>query len=294
MKHKIHGPAGGTSWTGNGVKRILTNEKHIGDLLLQKNYTIDFLTKKQKANEGELPQYYVEDDHEAIVSHEVFDKVQKLIEARKDGRSAYNTSKMFEGRIICGDCGRTYSKRVWHANQAHESIAWQCSGKYSKSCGKANCRTPSYHEKDLKFLVRDCINERITSDKDFTGEIEKKRHTFDRIGGMKEELRELNSRIARLEESGGKKVEIKRLRKDARKLHDDITQIQGEQSAFEIACIEIEKRKAPLRAFNKEAFTRFVDHMVTHDNRSFTTVFRDGSEVNIALDPMRGKRKRKQ
>ena len=68
-------PGGKEKWSISTVKSILSNEKYKGDALLQKSYTVDFLTKKTKVNEGEIPQYYVEDNHEAIIDPEVFDTV---------------------------------------------------------------------------------------------------------------------------------------------------------------------------------------------------------------------------
>lgn len=63
-KRGIKTPGGKDKWSQSTVKSILTNEKYKGDALLQKSYTVDFLTKKHKTNEGEVPQYYVEDNHE--------------------------------------------------------------------------------------------------------------------------------------------------------------------------------------------------------------------------------------
>ena len=80
---KVPTPAGKEKWTTSTIKSILTNEKYKGDALLQKSYTVDFLTKKKKKNEGEVPQYYVENSHEAIISPEVFDMVQYEFEKRK-------------------------------------------------------------------------------------------------------------------------------------------------------------------------------------------------------------------
>ena len=70
---KIPTPARKTIWTASTIKSILTNEKYKGDALLQKCYTIDFLTKKRKKNEGEIPQYYVKNSHQAIISPEIYD-----------------------------------------------------------------------------------------------------------------------------------------------------------------------------------------------------------------------------
>ncbi len=71
-------PGGKTNWSGSTVRSILTNEKYKGDALLQKVYTVDFLSKKKKVNEGEIPQYYVEHNHDAIIEPAVFDKSRGL------------------------------------------------------------------------------------------------------------------------------------------------------------------------------------------------------------------------
>lgn len=78
-------PSHSTKWNATTVKRILSNEKYKGDALLQKTYTVDYLTKKRKVNEGEIPQYYVEGDHEAIIDPAVFNEVQIKLERRKQG-----------------------------------------------------------------------------------------------------------------------------------------------------------------------------------------------------------------
>lgn len=79
----IPSPAGKEKWQSSTVKSILTNEKYKGDALLQKTFTVDFLQKKKKANEGEVPQYYVENSHPAIVTEEVFDLVQHELRRRQ-------------------------------------------------------------------------------------------------------------------------------------------------------------------------------------------------------------------
>ncbi|WP_244830088.1 recombinase family protein [Acidaminococcus fermentans] len=86
----IKSSAGKTSWCAGTVRSILTNEKYKGDVLLQKRLTINFLTKKMKNNEGEVPQYYVEHNHEAIISPQVFEWVQEEIQKRKREKVRYS------------------------------------------------------------------------------------------------------------------------------------------------------------------------------------------------------------
>ncbi len=83
-KEGIPSPGGKDHWNPSNIKSILTNEKYKGDALLQKTFTVDFLTKKKKANEGEIPQYYVKDNHECCPYVNTFEPPQK---ARKLGVS---------------------------------------------------------------------------------------------------------------------------------------------------------------------------------------------------------------
>ncbi|MDR1627177.1 MAG: recombinase family protein [Oscillospiraceae bacterium] len=85
---KIPSPSGKEKWYQSTIKSILTNEKYRGDAILQKTFCTDFLTKKKKINEGEIPQYYVKNSHEAIIEPEIFEAVQNEIKARDNlGRS---------------------------------------------------------------------------------------------------------------------------------------------------------------------------------------------------------------
>ena len=127
-KLKIPTPGGKDKWTTSTIKSILTNEKYKGDALLQKSYTVDFLTKKKKKNEGEVPQYYVENSHPAIISPEVFDMVQYEFEKRKG--QVQSSASCFSSKIVCGDCGSFYGSKIWHSNDKYRKKIWICNGKY--------------------------------------------------------------------------------------------------------------------------------------------------------------------
>ena len=105
-------PAGKQRWQTSTVESILQNEKYKGAALLQKCFTVDFLTKKKKVNEGEVPQYYVEHSHEPIITPEEFDKVQTEFERRKRISRQYSGKSIFSSRIICGDCGAFFGSKV--------------------------------------------------------------------------------------------------------------------------------------------------------------------------------------
>ena len=150
----IPSPGGKKKWYEGTVISILTNEKYRGDALLQKTFTVDFLTKKTKVNEGEVPQYYVEANHEAIIPPEEFEMVQAEIARRKKIGKAYSGT-IFGSKIVCGDCGGYYGQKVWHSNDAYRRIVWRCNRKYGQG---ERCCTPTITEEDIKKLFVQAFN----------------------------------------------------------------------------------------------------------------------------------------
>ena len=142
-------PGGKTVWGKGVVLSILTNEKYKGDALLQKVFTEDFISKKKVKNTGQVPQYYVEGNHEAIVSAETFDLVQEQIAARKPGANRYSGVHLFSGIVYCGDCGSLYGSKVWHATDKYRKVVWQCNHKYEG----AICRSPHLTDAELEAVV---------------------------------------------------------------------------------------------------------------------------------------------
>ena len=120
----IKSPKGKDKWCQGTVRRMLSNEKYKGCALLQKQFTIDYLTKKLVKNEGQVPQYYVENNHEAIISPQVFDMVQAELERRKRvNGSHYSGVTIFSNKIKCGDCGGFFGSKVWHSNDKYRRVS---------------------------------------------------------------------------------------------------------------------------------------------------------------------------
>ena len=138
------------------IDMILTNEKYKGDALLQKTFTVDFLSKKKKVNEGEIQQYYLEGSHPAIISSELFDLVQIEFEKRKGQKRS--TAGIFASKLICGDCGHFYGNKVWHSNSKYRRTVWQCNSKFRNT---EKCKTPHLDEEKLKGIFVDLFNSMI-------------------------------------------------------------------------------------------------------------------------------------
>ena len=143
-------------WQSATIRSILTNEKYKGEALLQKGYTVDFLTKQRKVNEGEIPQYYVKNSHPAIIAPDEFDAVQIEIERRmKLGRPS-SCNSPFSAKIGCGECGGYYGAKVWGSNTKYRRTIWRCNEKYK---GDHKCSTPHVTEDEIKEQFLIAINE---------------------------------------------------------------------------------------------------------------------------------------
>lgn len=118
------------NWAVSTVSGVLRNEKYVGDALLQKSYTVDFLNKKQKANKGEVPQYYIENDHDPIVSREVFAECQKELAMRDSRHGEYSCIGIFSKVLVCS-CGSSCGHRVMHPNSKYEADFWRCNAFYN-------------------------------------------------------------------------------------------------------------------------------------------------------------------
>ena len=146
---KIPTPTGKTVWSVSTVRSILKNEKYTGNAILQKRYTVDFLTKKQKINEGEMPQYFVENSHPDIVSVSTFELVQNEIRRREQYGKQISGSGLFTGLILCGECGSLYGSKVWNSGSKYRSVVWRCNNRYRRK-GAVSCRTPHISEDAIK------------------------------------------------------------------------------------------------------------------------------------------------
>ena len=138
-------PAGKKKWSDTTIRRVLQNESYIGDKLLQKTYSVDFLAKDRIKNHGEVQQYYIENDHEGIIPRETFQRVQAEMARRKSLHATGGT--IFSGRIVCGECGQIYGSKVWHSTDKYRRVVWRCNDKFN---GGTKCGTPTLSEEQVK------------------------------------------------------------------------------------------------------------------------------------------------
>ena len=141
IKHRledagIETTTGKKTWSTGTIYNILTNEKIMGDVLLQKTFTADYLTKRRVKNSGQQKQYYVKNHHEAIIPKTVYYKIQEEIARHsslkkagtrkgKTAQGVYSSKYALTGIMVCNECGAHYRRTTW-AKNGKKVIVWRC------------------------------------------------------------------------------------------------------------------------------------------------------------------------
>ena len=149
----IPSPTGRTRWHPSTINSMLTNPCYKGLTIRQKTFTTDFLTHKSKKNEGELPQYIIENSHTPIIPEETWELVQlERIRRAKIG-TKFSAKGPLASRLVCGDCGAFFGSKVWHSQDQYRSVIWRCNDKYkpgvSRVSGSEKCATGHVTEEQV-------------------------------------------------------------------------------------------------------------------------------------------------
>lgn len=159
--------SGKKEWMGSHIRSILTNEKYCGDVLLQKTFIQDCISKKAIPNTGQLPKYLIQNHHEGIVSRETFDAVQlemarrnaKAGATRKStptGRGKYSGKHVLSNLLFCGECGTAYRRCVWTQRGIKRPV-WRCVSRLDY--GKKFCtHSPTLDEEPLQQAILAAVN----------------------------------------------------------------------------------------------------------------------------------------
>lgn len=153
----IPGWNGEVKWIASTIEKMLHNEKYKGDALLQKTYTVDFLTKKRDKNNGQVAQYYVADSHPAIITPEVWEAVQLEEKRRKEFMKAHRIKAFssnigenpFASKVICGECGEAFGRKKWRPRLGEYRSVWQCNARYREK-GVMGCANRHIDESALE------------------------------------------------------------------------------------------------------------------------------------------------
>lgn len=157
---------GKKKWQTSVIRSILSNEKYTGNAILGKTFKPDVLSKKRQKNMGQVPMYYAEGTHPAIIDQETFELVKAELERRKDekaeavGSSRYSSKYPFSGLLVCGECGHKLRRHVRRVGSGKMVPAWGCSNRISN--GRAACDSHHVNEETLQRTYTAAVQEMIT------------------------------------------------------------------------------------------------------------------------------------
>lgn len=293
-------PMGKSNWSVSTIMSILTNEKYKGDALLQKTYTADFLTKSVKKNHGEVPQYYIKNSHPAIIAPETFDLVQQEIERRRPNRHKLHRSSPFTAKIICGECGGYYGRKVWHSNSKHRKYIWRCNEKYQK---ETPCSTPNLDETAIQAAFVEAFNQILGEKGQYisrfeemlplladTSKLEERlAEAQNRHSGLMNSLRlymEENTRQIQDQEEYNRRfseldTECKKAEKEIAAIQKEILAQSGRKEQIRRCLDELQECGDILEGFDLNLWNVMVESVTVYHDRKLMFRFWDETEVPI-------------
>ena len=310
---RIPSPTGKEKWHGTTINSMLTNPCYKGVTIRQKTFTTDFLTHKNKKNEGELPQYIIENSHPAIIPEETWELVQLEMERRRRMGNRFSAKGPLASRLVCADCGAFFGAKVWHSQDRYRTTVWRCNDKYSPNAKRASggekCSTGHVTEGQVYEAFQGIVNkliaqrpevveacEAVLGDLMNTADLDAKKERLEaeqkRITGKVEALMNKASRevVGDFTEAYGK-LEAERDRL-AGKL-EAVDREKGERGYRERQCKLFLKTVSSLggseradegdtpgeKFVDKEVFLALVDKVVVGDGLRF--ILRDGTEWTV-------------
>ena len=296
----IKTPTGKSSnWSKNTIISILTNEKYKGDALLQKSYTANYLEHSRVVNQGQIPQYYVENNHPAIIDKDIWEQVQFEMERRVMIGTQYSSSNVFASRLKCGDCGGYYGRKKWHSNTRHERFVYQCNQKYKK--GTKICKTPHLSEEEIKQKFINAYNitiedkERIIADaKEVILLLTNTEELDKRIIELENELLAQSKRIKKLLKDNSKiitnsetyNMKYKKLSERFNEIKDELDNLKVERNKRENKSLKMNAfltnfKQAPshLSDWNELVWRLLVEKATVHRDKTITFQFKNVEKI---------------
>ena len=301
-------------WMGSHIRSILTNEKYCGDVLLQKTFIQDCISKKVIPNTGQLPKYLIQNHHEGIVSRETFDAVQlemarrsaKAGATRKStptGRGKYSGKYALSNLLFCGECGTAYRRCVWTQHGMKRPV-WRCVSRLDY--GKKFCtHSPTLDEDPLQQAILAAVNAAMAGhdalSRQLTAAMERElapvpgeSMSLADIDRALEELSgQFNSLLAEASATLGEDYteQFRELSESTARLKEQKAQLEGvyqEQSQIQkrlrAVSAAMEHMTAELTEWDEEIIHQLLEKVTVLSREKIRVTFRDGREMEQAVN----------
>ena len=307
---QIPNVTGGSQWTITAIRSILTNEKYCGDVLLQKTYISDCISRKVIRNTGQLPMYLVQNHHEGIVERKTFDAVQAEMARRSAGKSpskknaptgmtSYASKYALSERLVCGECGTLYRRCTW-SKQGRKRIVWRCVSRLDY--GTKYCHnSPTLDEEPLQKAILAAINSvmsqkstlirQITSAMEMElapvpGESMSLADIERRLGELNDQTRELVAESARAEDATACTAQLRAVMNEAAVLKEKRALIEEQRQSNAQAVRRIEDAAAAMAQasthiseWDEALIRQLVDTVKVNSAEIITVFLRGGIQV---------------
>lgn len=296
MKDGILTGAGKPKWRPESVKKILKNEKYIGDALLQKTYTVDVLTKKRVKNNGIVPQYYVENSHKPIIPRDLYMQVQEEMLRRSNLHSGVNRKKRvysskyaLSSIVYCSKCGDIYRRIAWN-NRGKHSTVWRCVNRVEH--GPDCCDAPTVQEEELQNAVVKAINTALGGKDEMLTALEK---NIAMVLALEDET-SMESLDAKLEELQQELLKRANARQDYEDLADEIDLLReqkqnamaenAEREGLKQRIAEMQQflaeQRGTIQEYDEQIVRKLIEKITVHDEK-VTVVFKSGMEIDVKI-----------
>lgn len=303
---------GKSNWSSARVQSILTNEKYKGDALLQKTYIVDCISKKSKKNNGELPMYYVENNHPAIIERAVFDRVQEEISRRNSKKKVkqvgtktelgkYSSKYALSEILYCGNCGTPYRRCTWSKN-GKKKIVWRCISRLDY--GKKYCKdSPSIEESILHNAVAEAITQKAhmeNADVDrICRHIKMYQHNQDtssifqkqeRLKTIQEHINQLTDMDSEAVQNGDFDTQFESLYAEMYAIKDELDEFEKSKSKIETATDSIEEMTAVMQGlknhpveYNDLVVRQLIECVKVISKDTLHVYFKDGIKIEAKM-----------
>lgn len=286
--------AGNKKWEVSNIRQILTNEKYIGDALLQKTYTVSVLEKKRVKNDGQVPKYYVEGSHEAIIDRDVFLRVQAEIDRRaniiKGGKKrVYSSKYALSSVIICGHCGDIFRRIKWN-NHGCKSTVWRCVSRVNKKKSGIHCPARTVHEEVIQAAVVTAINDAWSRKDEILPQLKEniravlQEDTDAKIAEIDTAVKEKQEELLKVGKDENKIAEIgeaiMKLREERQQvmtdaaMHKDVTDRIEDLSNF------LDEQTGAITEYSDALVRRLIEKITVYDE-ALVVKFKSGLEITV-------------
>ena len=302
----------GKNWTRGGIQNILSNEKYVGDALLQKTFTIDCITHKSVKNNGERAKYLVTDAHDAIIDRDTYNLVQQELARRASKRKKSDKTISEQGKysskfalteiMVCAECGSAYRRQIWNIH-GKKCPVWRCISRLDN--GSRYCkRSPSLHEDKLYKAILTAINEYYDC-KDNIKELLKNNIEQALAGVSVSETKEIQQRLREIDEARNYYISLiatgtmeeESLDEQFAKLYAEEQELKVQLKALEEKSIDnskrsriiqvlenIDKSSCELPEYNDLLVRKLIECVKAISKTEIQIIFKGGIVTNVTVE----------